>query len=182
MLFADRKHAADRQAVALQAYKGRNPLILAVPRGAFPHRRGLAGEERLVHLQVHGLDEDRVRGDAVPLLQDEEIAAHDLATRDAPPRCTADDECARARQVPERGEGSRRLALLHERDADHHGDGREEELDCDALVEGEMPCRDDDAHPALTEDALDLVLAEEDVSRLRGECVQRTSGLARVME
>ncbi|MDO9221419.1 MAG: phosphoribosyltransferase family protein [Thiobacillus sp.] len=36
MIFAHRNQAADRLAVALAAYKGRNPLILAIPRGAVP--------------------------------------------------------------------------------------------------------------------------------------------------
>ena len=36
MTFANRNQAADRLAVALAAYKGRNPLILAIPRGAVP--------------------------------------------------------------------------------------------------------------------------------------------------
>ncbi len=36
MVFANRHQAADRLAVALQAYKGLNPLILAIPRGAVP--------------------------------------------------------------------------------------------------------------------------------------------------
>ncbi|MEO8656311.1 MAG: phosphoribosyltransferase family protein [Ramlibacter sp.] len=36
MLFADRLDAAERLARALQAYRGRNPLILAIPRGALP--------------------------------------------------------------------------------------------------------------------------------------------------
>ena len=39
MTFANRNQAADRLAVALQAYKGLNPLILAIPRGAGSSRR-----------------------------------------------------------------------------------------------------------------------------------------------
>jgi predicted phosphoribosyltransferase len=35
-MFHNRNEAADRLAIALQAYKGRNPLILAIPRGAVP--------------------------------------------------------------------------------------------------------------------------------------------------
>ena len=42
MLFANRNEAADRLAVALQAYRGKNPLILAIPRGAVPMGRRLA--------------------------------------------------------------------------------------------------------------------------------------------
>lgn len=42
MIFANRDEAADRLAVALQAYKGRRPLILAIPRGAMPMGQRLA--------------------------------------------------------------------------------------------------------------------------------------------
>jgi predicted phosphoribosyltransferase len=36
MVFANRQKAAERLAAALAAYKGQNPLILAIPRGAVP--------------------------------------------------------------------------------------------------------------------------------------------------
>lgn len=42
MVFANRNEAADRLAVELQAYKGKNPLILAIPRGAVPMGQRLA--------------------------------------------------------------------------------------------------------------------------------------------
>jgi len=42
MRFADRSEAADRLARALARYKGRHPLILAIPRGAVPMSRRLA--------------------------------------------------------------------------------------------------------------------------------------------
>ena len=42
MVFANRKQAADRLAVALEAYKGQHPLILAIPRGAVPMGERLA--------------------------------------------------------------------------------------------------------------------------------------------
>ncbi|MCL5060525.1 MAG: phosphoribosyltransferase [Candidatus Thermoplasmatota archaeon] len=42
MIFANRNQAADRLAVALEAYKGRNPLVLAIPRGAVPMGQRLA--------------------------------------------------------------------------------------------------------------------------------------------
>ena len=42
MLFADRRDAAERLAKALQPYSGRNPLILAIPRGALPMGKLLA--------------------------------------------------------------------------------------------------------------------------------------------
>ena len=42
MMFATRNQAADRLAVALEAYKGRHPLVLAIPRGAVPMGQRLA--------------------------------------------------------------------------------------------------------------------------------------------
>jgi len=42
MIFHNRNEAADRLAVALEAYKGKNPLILAIPRGAVPMGQRLA--------------------------------------------------------------------------------------------------------------------------------------------
>ena len=42
MVFANRNQAADRLADALQAWKGKNPLILAIPRGAVPMGQRLA--------------------------------------------------------------------------------------------------------------------------------------------
>ncbi|MHB1354248.1 MAG: phosphoribosyltransferase [Thiobacillus sp.] len=44
MLFANRQQAAARLAHALAAYKGKNPLILAIPRGAVPMGQRLAQE------------------------------------------------------------------------------------------------------------------------------------------
>ncbi len=41
-MFHNRNEAADRLAIALGAYKGRNPLILAIPRGAVPMGQRLA--------------------------------------------------------------------------------------------------------------------------------------------
>jgi predicted phosphoribosyltransferase len=42
MVFTNRNHAADQLSVALEAYKGQNPLILAIPRGAVPMGQRLA--------------------------------------------------------------------------------------------------------------------------------------------
>ena len=42
MLFANRLDAAGRLAQALQSYRGRHPLVLAIPRGALPIGRLLA--------------------------------------------------------------------------------------------------------------------------------------------
>ncbi len=44
MLFRDREDAARRLAEALVRYRGRNPLVLAIPRGAVPMARIIADE------------------------------------------------------------------------------------------------------------------------------------------
>ena len=46
MLFHDRIEAGQRMAEALQAYQGRSPLVLAIPRGAVPLGRVVADELR----------------------------------------------------------------------------------------------------------------------------------------
>lgn len=44
MLFRDRLDAATRLAARLSAYRGENPLVLAIPRGAVPMARRIADE------------------------------------------------------------------------------------------------------------------------------------------
>jgi putative phosphoribosyl transferase len=44
MLFRDRVHAAGELACALAAYRGRHPLVLAIPRGAVPMGRIIADQ------------------------------------------------------------------------------------------------------------------------------------------
>ena len=46
LLFHDRIEAGQRMAEALQAYQGRSPLVLAIPRGAVPLGRVVADELR----------------------------------------------------------------------------------------------------------------------------------------
>lgn len=58
MAFANRNQAANQLAVALEAYKGLNPLILAIPRGAVPMgerlARALGGELDVVLVRKLG--------------------------------------------------------------------------------------------------------------------------------
>lgn len=44
MIFRDREDAAHQLAAKLKAFRGRNPLVLAVPRGALPMGKILAEE------------------------------------------------------------------------------------------------------------------------------------------
>ncbi|MDO9197664.1 phosphoribosyltransferase family protein, partial [Rhodoferax sp.] len=43
-MFRDRNEAASRLARQLKAYRGKNPLILAIPRGAVPMAKIIADE------------------------------------------------------------------------------------------------------------------------------------------
>ena len=43
-MFKDRQDAANQLAEALEPYAGRNPLVLAIPRGAVPMARTIAGK------------------------------------------------------------------------------------------------------------------------------------------
>ena len=67
-----------------------------------------------------GLDQHGVGRDPVALREDQHVAAHHLASGDAPARAIADDQRARAGEVAERGERPLGLALLDERDRDDH--------------------------------------------------------------
>ena len=44
MIFADRITAAEKLAEALSAYQDKNPLVLAIPRGAVPMAKVIAEE------------------------------------------------------------------------------------------------------------------------------------------
>lgn len=58
MSFADRREAAERLVAALEAYRGRNPLVLAIPRGAVPMgeilANGLGGDLDVVLVRKIG--------------------------------------------------------------------------------------------------------------------------------
>jgi len=56
MRFRDRADAAGKLAAALRAYRGKNPLVLAIPRGAVPMGRVLAAHHRplVAHIRNEG--------------------------------------------------------------------------------------------------------------------------------
>jgi len=47
----------------------------------FIRRRGFPREDRLVHLQIHSVEQAAVRGDNVPRGQDDDVPGHDLPGR-----------------------------------------------------------------------------------------------------
>ena len=68
----------------------------------------------------------RIRRYAVPFVQDDDIAANDLASRNAFLLPVPDDKGARARQIAQRIERPLGLALLVQRDAHDHEDEPEQ--------------------------------------------------------
>ena len=100
--------------------------------GRLPDRDRFAGQQRLVRSEVDAAAQEAVRRHAVALGEDDEVAPHHLAARDAAVHAVADDEGARARQVPQRLERPLRAPLLddgdghdHEHEAEQHqGVGR----------------------------------------------------------
>ncbi len=58
--------------------------------GAFLHRRGFAGQQRLVALQIDGLGQADIGGHPVARLEQHQIARHQIARRDAAARAIAD--------------------------------------------------------------------------------------------
>ena len=87
--------------------------------GQFAHRHGLAGEQRFVHIDLtaHQL---RIGGNAVAFMQHQQVAHHHVAPGDALFAAVADHQCTRRGEITQRFERALRLALLRQRDADHH--------------------------------------------------------------
>jgi len=100
------------------------------------HRHGLSGDERLVDVQIlarrvgAGVDQDGVPWDAVALLEEDAIPAHELTRDDAGVHAVPDDVRARAREIPERGDGPLGAPLLEEGDPDdeEHRDAHRDRL------------------------------------------------------
>ena len=83
------------------------------------HRNGFAGQQRFVHGQL-ALHQQGVGRDPVAFVQHQQVAAHHVATGDARLRAVAEDQRARRREVAQGFQRALRLALLRQRDADHH--------------------------------------------------------------
>ena len=99
---------------------GRCLRVLAVLcQGQFGHGHGFAGEQGFVHFEL-AVDQQRVGGNAVALVQHEQIAAHHLAPGNALFLAVADHQRARGRQVAQGFERALGLAFLRQRDADDH--------------------------------------------------------------
>ncbi len=93
--------------------------------GQLGHGHRLAGEQRFVHLQL-AVQQLRVGGDAVALAQHQQVTAHHALAVDALLLAVSDHQRARSGEVAQRFERTLRLALLHQRDADHKENAAEQ--------------------------------------------------------
>ena len=80
-------------------------------------RHRLAGEQRLVYGEAHRGDQDGIGGDAVALLEQDDIAADDIPSGDFLLDAVPDHRGARTRQVAKCVQGAFGFAFLVEGDA-----------------------------------------------------------------
>jgi hypothetical protein len=86
----------------------------------------LTGEERFVNREIRGRHDHRVGGNPVTFLEQEEVVADDVASRNAALLSVADHQRPGAGQVPQLIEGTLRLVLLVQRDPRDQEDEAEE--------------------------------------------------------
>ncbi len=119
---------------------GARPLGAAVRR-ALVHRHRFAGEQRLVGHQIGRRLERGVRRHAVALLHAQQIPDDHFPSGDRSPFAVAQHLRARARELAQRVERTLGLALLVERDADHHEHRRGERQRLAQVAEREIDRR-----------------------------------------
>ena len=86
--------------------------------GDLSDRHGFAGQQRFVDQQVLAFDERRVRGNAIAFGKNDDVAARHFPARYSLALAVADDERARARQVPKRFQNVLGASLLNHGDDD----------------------------------------------------------------
>ena len=94
-----------------------SPASLAMRRSVLRHRQALARERGLRRLQRGGLDQPRVGRNGVAFLDEDDVARHELARRDALPCAVADDVGVRRRHLAQRRHrlfGARLLDVAHD--------------------------------------------------------------------
>ena len=97
----------------------------------FRHRHALAGQRRLVGLQVRHLDEAGIRRNLVTGLDQDNVAGDDVMGRDALPIAIADDRGLRRSQRHQRADRFLRAGLL---DEPEHGVEYDDSHDDDCFV------------------------------------------------
>ena len=94
------------------------PSLHAERSDVLRYRHALAGERRLRGLQRRRLDQARVGGDGVALLDEKDVARHYIRGRDALPHAAADNASVCGRHAPQRRHrllGARFVDVAHER-------------------------------------------------------------------
>ena len=121
-------------------------------------RSGLAGQGRLVDVEVVGLDEPSVRRDDVAGVEDDEVAAHEIVHRDVLLGAVADDRGLQRQSGLQRGDRALRAGLLDEAEAADSDDDDQDDarVDLVAREDGDDARDDEQQHERARE------LAEED--------------------
>ena len=114
---------------------------------AFFDRLGLPGEWRLVHAQERNLDQPSIGGDKISRIENEQIAAHDLARRHQLGVTVAHDARAGRCHARERGHRSLGPILLEEADRGVQQDDRENRAAVDPLAQRHGHDRGHDQQP-----------------------------------
>ena len=92
----------------------------------FGNGNRLPRQQGLVHLQL-AIDQHRIGGDAVALMQHQQVTTHHIAPGDALLLAVADHQGTRRRQIAQGLQGTLRLAFLRQRDANDHEDKAQQE-------------------------------------------------------
>ena len=113
--------------------------MLAIPLG-LANRDGLAGEQRLVGVQVGAGKDDGVGRDAVSLGQHHDVAASHVAAGDADPFAVTPDQGARAGQVAQSVQCVLGPLLLVVGDADDDEDESQQHQGFFAVAKDQVQC------------------------------------------
>ncbi len=92
------------------------------------------------------VQQQRVGGDAVAFVQYQQVADHHLAAGHAGFLAAADHQRARRRQLAQRFQRALGLALLRQRDADHHEHERQQERRLGAVAQCQVQAAGDQQH------------------------------------
>ncbi len=91
------------------------------------HRNGFAGQQQFIGFQILARDQGRIRGHAVTLVQDDEVATDDFTSRNAFSLAIPEHERARACQVAQCIEHALAAGFLHDGDDDRGRSQRDDQ-------------------------------------------------------
>jgi hypothetical protein len=120
---------------------------------ALLHRHGFPGQQGLVDVEALARDEAAVRGDAVALAHDEQVAGDHLLRRDVELPPVADDVRAAANALAERADGPLSTRLLDEAEHPVEQDDGPDRGGLDAVADRgrDRGCRDEQADERIRE-------------------------------